>query len=141
MLQPRSKATVGIWIGLAIWIAVLASGLVMARRWAFANLTSTSAQSAWTTWQSKTRDDWRAGRLPGDDSPSDDAAVPQPAPGPVARRPALSDEPPMLVLLRDYFFVCMSGAIGFGTLLYLVAAYLFRGALTTPLATQPESNR
>ena len=49
-------------------------------------------------------------------------------PGPVARRVPKSDEPPTLVLLRDYFGICLTVAILFCSLLYGVFMLLIRGA-------------
>jgi hypothetical protein len=49
-------------------------------------------------------------------------------PGPVARREPKSNEPPALVLLRDYYGVCLGAAIFFSSLLFLVTMLLARGA-------------
>lgn len=49
-------------------------------------------------------------------------------PGPVARREPRSPEPPALVLLRDYYGVCLGAALFFSSLLFLVTMLLVRGA-------------
>lgn len=49
-------------------------------------------------------------------------------PGPVARREPKSTEPPALVLLRDYYGVCLGAALFFSSLLFLVSMLLVRGA-------------
>jgi hypothetical protein len=51
--------------------------------------------------------------------------------GPVERRVPKSAEPPALVLMRDYFGVCLGGAIVFSTVLYWVIAWLVTGAVVS----------
>jgi hypothetical protein len=46
---------------------------------------------------------------------------------PVRRRAPSSDEPPALVLMRDYFGVMMTAAIVFGSLLFAAIAFSARG--------------
>ena len=82
-----------------------------ARRWALLELTTPAAHSQWRTW----REDVRQGRDPQGRS--------------VARRIPGSAEPPALVLLRDYFPVCLVAAIGFSSLLYAITAWFLVGAL------------
>ncbi len=48
---------------------------------------------------------------------------------PVRRKAPSSDEPPALVLMRDYFGVMLSGAVLFGSLLFAVLAIALRGVL------------
>ena len=49
--------------------------------------------------------------------------------GPVARRPPKSDEPPTLVLLRDYFMVMVAASLVFYTFLFALAVFLGRGMM------------
>jgi hypothetical protein len=49
--------------------------------------------------------------------------------GPVARRPPKSDEPPTLVLLRDYFMVMVGASLVFYTFLFALAVFLGRGMM------------
>jgi hypothetical protein len=49
---------------------------------------------------------------------------------PVRRRPPSSDEPPALILMRDYFGVMMTAAIVFSSLLFAAISFSARGALS-----------
>ncbi len=53
----------------------------------------------------------------------------QSEPGPVQRQVPKSDEPPALVLMRDYFAVSMFGATFFTSILYWIMAWFITGAL------------
>jgi hypothetical protein len=52
--------------------------------------------------------------------------------GPVERRVPKSDEPPALVLMRDFFAVLMAGALLFSSLLYWIMAWFVTGILRAP---------
>jgi hypothetical protein len=52
--------------------------------------------------------------------------------GPVARREPKSSEPPLVILMRDFFAVCLAGAIVFSSLLFAVVAFVVRGAIKPP---------
>jgi hypothetical protein len=47
--------------------------------------------------------------------------------GPVARREPKSVEPPLVVLMRDYFTVCLAGALFFTSLLFAVMVFVMQG--------------
>jgi hypothetical protein len=64
------------------------------------------------------RADWQAWR---------DAPPNQRTDLPVRRRAPSSDEPPALVLMRDYFGVMMTAAIVFSSLLFAAIAFAARG--------------
>jgi hypothetical protein len=51
---------------------------------------------------------------------------------PIQRRTPGSAQPPVLVLLRDYFTMIQVGAVLFSTVLYGVCVFLTRGLLTPP---------
>jgi hypothetical protein len=51
--------------------------------------------------------------------------------GPVQRRPPKSPEPPALRLMRDYFAVCLTATLVFGTLLFAMLAGAVRGAFSS----------
>jgi hypothetical protein len=70
-----------------------------------AQLSTPEAQADWEKWRADTT-----------------------KPGPVARREPKSTEPPALVLLRDYYSVCLGTALFFSSLLFLVTMLLVRGA-------------
>jgi len=54
--------------------------------------------------------------------------------GPVERKVPRSDEPPTLVLMRDYFTVCLTGVLVLTALVYGTFAFLVRGVLSEPKA-------
>src|SRR5262245_60776129 len=65
--------------------------------------------------------DWRAWR--------EDVRQQQTQTGPVERRVPKSDEPPALVLWRDYFRVLVAGAVLFTSALYWVIAWFVTGMI------------
>jgi hypothetical protein len=70
-----------------------------------AQLSTPEAQADWEKWRADTT-----------------------KPGPVARREPKSTEPPALVLMRDYYGVCLGTALFFSSLLFVVTMLLVRGA-------------
>ena len=64
--------------------------------------------------------------------------------GLVEHKPRQSPEPPALVLLRDYFGTCLAATVVFGSILYWMLAFAFRGSFlpsgrpeSAPAATSP----
>jgi hypothetical protein len=93
--------------GLLVTLAVV--GMKEARRTALQDFSTSAAVADWQKWRDAAREQ------------SEGA-------GPVSRRVPKSDEPPMLVLLRDYYGMCLAAVLGFGSLSYAVLVFLFRGA-------------
>ena len=91
-------------MGAVVW------SLMAARQWALTKHATAESASDWQTWR-------------------DDVQQQQTRPGPVRRRVPQSAEPPALVLMRDYFVVCLVGAVLFVTVLYWVTAWFVRGIL------------
>jgi hypothetical protein len=91
-------------------IAAVAGALVRSRSMALAVYGTTEAQAEW--------DIWRA-----------DAKKMTEQPNPVKRRVPASAEPPALVLMRDYFAICVVLAIVLSTVLFGTFMMLVRGAL------------
>jgi len=62
---------------------------------------------------------------------------------PVRRRVPSSDEPPALILMRDYFPVIMASAAVFGSLLFAAIMFAVRGAIwrDRPHASPPDKAR
>ena len=89
-------------MGLVVW------GVFHARTWALENLSTESAQADWDQWRREADEQSRT--------------------GPVRRAKADSPEPPMLVLLRDYFGIMMTGALVFSSLLLATLAVAVHGA-------------
>jgi hypothetical protein len=101
---------------LALWIALVAAvvgGLFYARSRVMAAYGTDQAQAEWETWR-------------------EDAKSQAEGKGPVKRRVPKSAEPPALVLMRDYFAVCVVIAVALSSILLGTLIFLVRGALSTP---------
>lgn len=101
---------------LFLYSVLLAGGLLgmhELRNWALRTYDTTGAQENWTQWQQETERQSR-----GD--------------GPVTRRKAKSDEPPALVLARDYFLTLVVIFVLLGTVLFATIALMIRGAISSP---------
>jgi hypothetical protein len=105
-------------LAIVLYIAMLSGvtwGMFYARDVAAPQLDTRQGQANWEVWRREAADQ-AAGK------------------GPVARREPKSTEPPLVVLMRDYFAVCLVGAIVFSTLLYAVAVFVIRGIVAMPYA-------
>jgi hypothetical protein len=100
-------------LGYVLVIACVLGGLIYARQLALSTYGSQVAQEEWDAWR-------------------DDAKKMASSDGPVRRRMPKSVEPPALVLMRDYFLVCMTIALVLCTVLYGTIALLVRGIARTP---------
>lgn len=96
-----------------VLVGAVLGAMYYLRQSSMAELSSSRSISEWQSW----RDDVRQQQSNG---------------GPVTRRIPKSDEPPALVLMRDYFMVLLVGAILFSSVLYWVFAWLLTGMLSTP---------
>jgi hypothetical protein len=106
-------------------IACVLVGLVYARQLALNTYGSQAAQEEWDAWR-------------------DDAKKMASSDGPVRRRMPKSIEPPALVLMRDYFLVCVTIALVLCTVLYGTIVLLIRGIASTPAfvdRSAPEKRR
>jgi hypothetical protein len=105
------------WIAIAVAYAVLigavTSGMWYARDVVAPQLDTEKGQHAWDEWRHEASEQ-AAGK------------------GPVTRREPKSSEPPLVVLMRDYFAVCLGGAIVFSSLLFAVFGFVIRGIISTP---------
>lgn len=109
----------------AVWIVgyvvVMAAGLWSLHRahaWALESFAATNAegqqrQADWDRWRQK-------------------AAEQADGNGPVKRRVPKSEEPPTLVLLRDYYGMCLAAFLLFGSVLYATFVYFVRGIFSSP---------
>jgi hypothetical protein len=112
-LSQRSIASVGfLGAGYVAVIAAVVWSMWAARDWALAELTTPQSQSDWQEWRKEVEQQ-------------------QNSAGPVQRRVPKSAEPPGLVLMRDYFAVCLVGGVLFMSLLYVVIAWLVTGMMRT----------
>ena len=90
-------------------LALVAGGVFYGRQQALATYGSAQAQAEWDTWR-------------------EDAQKMSKGSGPVTRRAPKSAEPPALVLMRDYFAVCLAGAMLLTSVLFGTFMVLIRGA-------------
>jgi hypothetical protein len=112
------------------WIAVLGYiAMVVAVIWSLASARESAFKNLGTQ---ESIDDWKAWR--------EDVREQQAEPGPVSRRVPKSAEPPGLVLMRDYYAVCLIGALVFTSLLYWVLAWFLRGMLRPTHFGKPEAS-
>ena len=101
---------------LLVYVALLVGGLFglhQLRNWALHTYDTPPAQESWSKWQDETER-----QAKGE--------------GPVERRKAKSDEPPALVLARDYFVTLTVIFVLLGTILFATIALMFRGVLSSP---------
>jgi hypothetical protein len=111
-----------IWLlAYLLFLALIAGGVFYGRSRALAVYGSGEAQAQWDTWRA-------------------DAKKMAEAPHPVKRRIPGSAEPPALVLMRDYFAICLGGSLVLSTVLFATFMMLVRGALTSaqPRSPNPE---
>ena len=109
--SERLRAAHLVWLAAYLaTIAALILGLLAVRRTTLHEMDTPEARAQWQAWR--------------------DAPVNQDGPGPVRRRPPSSDEPPALVLMRDYFGVVMSASLVFGSLLFAAIMLAVRGAFS-----------
>ena len=98
-----------IWIAcylFCMWLVVI--GMIRARRAAVDGYGTESAQTAWDSWRSFAETETNTE-------------------GPVQRRSPKSDEPPALVLMRDYFYACTAFALLMSSILFGTMALMIRG--------------
>jgi hypothetical protein len=86
-------------------------GMVRARAWAFQTYSGSESQIEW--------DDWREDVKKQADNPTF-----------TKRRMPKSDQPPALVLLRDYFPICLTIALALTGVLTATFLFFVRGAIS-----------
>jgi hypothetical protein len=107
-MSPRLFNIVAVLL-YVVWITTIVTLAFHARRAALDTLSTPEAKAQW--------DEWRA------------AAKSLNEHGPVQRRVPKSDEPPALVLMRDYFGIVLTAGALFGSLLFAAMAWPLRGVL------------
>jgi hypothetical protein len=111
--MPARKVSRGLIVCLLVYplgAAGLVFGLSWLRAWAVDELSTPEERALWQEWKTA------ASKQDG-------------TTGPVARRPPKSDEPPMLVLLRDNYAVIVVAALTFYSFLFALAVFIGRGML------------
>jgi hypothetical protein len=107
------------WLVLyAVWMTLLVGGLFWGRHTALRQYAGAQARSEWEDFRQEMA---RIGKE-----------------GPVERRMPKSDEPPALVLMRDYFGVSLAAALIFGTLLYVMLVGAIYGAFSRDYTPKTE---
>jgi hypothetical protein len=100
-------------IGYLAIVTAVAGSLIWLRRGVLAEFSTPESIADWQAWR-------------------EDVRQQQATPGPVQRRIPKSEEPPALVLMRDYFGVSITGALFFTSILYWIIAWFVTGALRSP---------
>jgi hypothetical protein len=95
-------------LGYVVLVCVVVGTMLWLRQSAVPDWSSPKSVSDWQAWQQDVREQ-------------------QAKHGPVERRVPKSDEPPALVLMRDFFAVMMVGALLFSSLLYWIMAWFVTG--------------
>jgi hypothetical protein len=111
-----SPQRVGTWwrwwfVGYLVLVCAVVSTMIWLRQSAVPQLSSQKSISDWQEWKEANVKEQQARS------------------GPVERRVPKSDEPPELVLMRDFFGVLMVGALLFSSLLYWIMAWFVTGIL------------
>lgn len=96
---------VGLIVGYFVYAAIVVYGMFAARRNLVPELSTMKSQADWESWRAE-------------------AAQQDGTHGPVQRAVPKSPEPPMLVLLRDYFLACLLGVLVPLSALYAVLAWM-----------------
>jgi len=109
-MNRRFLVIAGIVYGLLATASVI--GMNRARRGVMENASPTT-QADWETWRAAAREQAEGS-------------------GPVTRRVPKSEQPPALVLLRDYYGMCLAAVLLFGSLSYLVLVFFLHGATLKP---------
>jgi hypothetical protein len=100
----------------AIYVVAIVGGMFYARSWVLAEYDTPEAKAEWAEWQKKARSESKKWNKEHS--------------GPVDRRAPTSEEPPALIMMRDYFGTWLFGAVFFGSLLFGTLAITIRGAFS-----------
>jgi hypothetical protein len=120
--------TNGLWLaGYVLLMAGLAAAMFAAQASVIATYDTPQARAEWEAWRAAAKKQ----------SVDNQTGVE----GPVQRKVPKSAEPPALVLMRDYFGVCLAGSLFFSSLLFGVTMIVVRGALSAPGTSEPPSKR
>lgn len=110
MSPPDRLFRLSIWplLVYVLFVVAICGGMITVRRQTLARLDTPQAMRQWQRWRNATQN-----VVDGE--------------SPVKRRLPSTDEPPAVILMRDYFTTCLVGAVLFGTLLLVVTLILLRG--------------
>jgi hypothetical protein len=102
-----------LWLATAVYVGlvtVVTWSMFAARRHALTTGSTPASLESWNAWR-------------------EDVRAQQDHPSPVKRAVPKSEEPPALVLMRDYFGVALTGAVLFSSLLYWIIVLFTAGIL------------
>ncbi len=109
MPNPISKTLLtALLAGYLLFAALLVAGMYLVRQTMIPELSTPQSQADWTAWRAE-------------------AAQQDGTHGPVHRTVPKSTEPPLLILMRDYFPACVLGLLVPLSALYAVIAWLACG--------------
>ncbi len=109
MPSPTSKTLlIALVAGYLLFAALLGAGMFLVRQTMIPELSTAQSQADWNAWRAE-------------------AAQQDGTHGPVQRTVPKSPEPPLLVLMRDYFPACVLGLLVPLSALYAVIAWLACG--------------
>jgi hypothetical protein len=117
--MTKRKANLAWLFAYLVWIGALVAALFQARAYTIENLSGDAPRADWQEFKSDTR------ATSGIDGPVE---------GPVQRKVPRPDEPPQLLLLRDYFATCLAGTFLFGSALFVMMMVALRGVFSQPRA-------
>jgi len=113
----------GIWLAAYIaFAAAIAGGMFYARSAVMAEYDTPEAKAEWEKWREKAQLDSKKWRK--------EHGLPDDPKATIDRRPPPSEEPPALVMMRDYFGTCLFAALFFGSLLFAMLCFAIRGAFS-----------
>jgi hypothetical protein len=109
------RSTRWLLIAYAVVIAATTLGMNFARNRTLASFDNTAAKAEWDEWREETK---RQAENPS---------------GPVKRREAKAQEPPMLILMRDHFPAAVGTTLLAVSFFYWFFAITIRGSFCTPV--------
>jgi hypothetical protein len=121
MAERAPKIVVGLLIvGYILFATAIVGGMIVARQIMVPELSTSQSQADWNAWRTE-------------------AAHENGTHGPVQRAVPKSPEPPLLVLLRDYFAACVIGLLIPASALYAVIAWMICGVIRQAKTNRPLS--
>ena len=104
----KLRPYIGWIVGYLVLIALIVWGFQQAYNWGTGAFSSTTEKKNWQEWR-KT------------------VVKQNKEQGPVERRVPKSEEPPLLVLMRDHYSTCLVGALIFASAIYVSLVFMIRG--------------
>lgn len=119
-MSRQALFTIAICFGYAALLVAIVWGMLTFRTWTDSAFANTKAQSDWQDFRDDVADSVETG-------------------GPVSRSVPKSEEPPALVLLRDYFIQCVVISLLLSSALYWTFALFLRGVFGQQITSEPDA--